>query len=65
MKYKFKAKDIKTGKIVTGDLAYVYQLRSSKEPKPYIVCHYANGGNIYLTARFMVDENTIELIKEK
>jgi hypothetical protein len=76
MKYKFKAKDIKTRKYVIGDLAYVNQYvyaktRNSIYSKfkyckvvPYILTHNANGGMMYITNRYRVDENTIELIKE-
>ena len=70
MKYKFKAKDIKTGELVEGNLVYVRQSIFRKgfgveyKTKPMIVSVYANGGMIYITERHYIDENTIELIKE-
>lgn len=76
MKYRFKAKDIKTGELVEGDLAYVNQYVYAKTKNsiyskfkyckvvPYILTHNANGGMIYMINRHRVDESTIELIKE-
>lgn len=70
MKYKFKAKDIKTGEYVIGNLAYVNQLIFRKglgisfREKPMILSLNSQGGRIYATKRYFIDENTIELIKE-
>lgn len=54
---KYKAKDIKTGEWVYGDLAYV---QTKKRIKPMIVTHAAAGGMIYILGRHEVDEKTIE-----
>ena len=63
MKYKFRAKTL-NGEIVEGDLAYVTQNVFGKiKIVPYILKHRANGGMLYITNRYKVDENTIELIK--
>lgn len=68
MKYKFKAKDLKTGEWVEGDLAYVHQwywrTRTTKI-KPMLVRHHAFGGRVYISSRHFVVESTIELIKEE
>ena len=70
MKYKFKAKDIKTGELVAGNLVYVRQSIFRKgfgveyKTKPMIVSVLANGGRIYIAERYYIDESTIELIKE-
>lgn len=70
MKYRFKAKDIKTGEYVIGDLAYVSQVIFKKgsgveyRKKPMIVKLYSHGGMIYATEIHFIDESTIELIKE-
>jgi hypothetical protein len=70
-KYRFKAKDLKTGEWVEGDLAHVTQLVFKKgrgveyREKPIIVELYCHGGLIYATERHFIDENTIELIKEE
>lgn len=68
MKYQFKAKDLKTGEWVTGDLAYA-ESRSWKSDgrrvitiKPMIVAHNIHGGMLYITSRHFIDENTLELI---
>ena len=69
-KYKFKAKDLKTGEWVEGDLAYVKQLifRKGKcveyREKPMIVKMCCHGGMLYATTRHFIDEGTIELITE-
>ena len=67
MKYKFKAKNLKTGEWVEGDLAYVHQWLKNRTTriKPMIVTHHASGGMVYLSSRYLIDENTIELIKEE
>ena len=71
MKYKFKAKDIKTGEWVEGDLVYTTQLilRKGKgaeyREKPMIVKLCCHGGMLYATTRHFIDEDTIELIKEE
>lgn len=69
MKYKFKAKELKTGEWVEGDLVYVNQLvfRKGKgveyREKPMIVKLNSHGGMMYATSRYYIDESTIELIK--
>ena len=65
MDYKFKAKDIKTGEWVTGDLAYVEMYnphRCKIVVKTYIVTHRAVGGMLYIGSRHRVDESTLELL---
>lgn len=69
MRYQFKAKDLKTGEWVTGDLAYAnsWSFRKKdgckiKTVKPMIVEHYINGGMLYITTRCFIDESTLELI---
>jgi hypothetical protein len=70
MKYQFKAKDLKTGEWVTGDLAYANSMCFSKKEcrwiigkiKPMIVKHNIHGGMLYVTSRHFIDENTLELI---
>ena len=71
MRYKFKAKDIKTGEWVEGDLVYVNQLVFRKDKgveyriKPMIVKMNSHGGMMYATSRYYIDESTVELIKEE
>ena len=60
MKYQFKAKDLKTGEWIIGDLGYVQSLKTLKT-KPIIMTHYCHGGMIWVGKRYYVDENTIEL----
>ena len=69
MKYQFKAKDLKTGEWVTGDLAYAKSMSFRKSDgcrvrtiKPMIVAHNIHGGMLYITSRHFIDENTLELI---
>ena len=64
MKYKFKAKEKKTGKWVKGDLAYVETLKERTKVKPMIVTHGGHGGMVWVYNRYVVDESTIELIEE-
>ena len=64
MRYQFKAKDIKTGEWVIGDLVYVHTVGEKKKIKPMILTMYGKGGMIWARNRHAVDENTIELIKE-
>ena len=75
MKYRFKAKDKKTGEWVEGNLAYVTQhiYHNSKDwnkrgfsfkEVPVIIKLSAVGGRIFINERYYIDENTIELIKE-
>lgn len=64
MKYQFKAKDIKTNEWVTGDLVYVHTVGEKKRIKPMILTVYGKGGMVWARDRHIVDENTIELIKE-
>lgn len=68
MKYKFKAKDLKTGKYVEGDLIYA-NVRNFKSGlickiKPMIVNMHIHGGILWAGSRYFIDESTIELIKE-
>lgn len=63
--YKFKARDIKTGELVTGDLAYAETwYEKTKKIKPMIVNHRIHGGMLYITSRHFIDEKTIELFYE-
>ena len=70
MKYQFRAKDLKTGEWVTGDLAYSDSMYFSKKEgrwiigkiKPMIVKHNIHGGMLYITTRYFIDEDTLELI---
>lgn len=63
-KFKFKAKDIKTGKWVEGDLAYAERRFEREGIRPMIVNHCIHGGIVWVGNRFFVDENTIQLIEE-
>ena len=64
MIYQFKAKELKTGNEVIGDLAYAYApFEKSHKTKPMIVTHRIHGGMVWLSQRFFVDESTIEPIK--
>lgn len=63
MKYKFKAKDLKTGNIVQGDLVYAQRVFESPGTKPMIVKTFVHGGITWFNNRYFVDEDTIELIK--
>ena len=69
MKYKFKAKDLKTGEWVEGNLIYARQVYYGKPVviKPMIVEFNIHGGIMWTHGgcRHFVDENTIELIKEE
>jgi hypothetical protein len=69
MKYQFKAKDLKTGEWVIGDLAYANVTSFRKKDgckirsvKPMIVEHNIHGGMLYITSRHFVDENTLVLV---
>lgn len=69
MKYQFRAKDLKTGEWVIGDLAYAKSMSFRKSDgcrarsiKPMIVEHCIQGGMLYITNRYFIDENTLELI---
>jgi hypothetical protein len=69
-KYIFKAKDIKTGEVVEGNLIYATQLIRKRRGveyrvKPMIVKMCCCGGMLYATTRHFVDGDTIELIKEE
>lgn len=66
-KYKFKAKDLKTGNYVEGDLIYARQVYYGKPVviKPMIVEFNIRGGIMWTRRRYFVDESTIELIKEE
>jgi len=68
MNYKFKAKDLKTGKYVEGDLAYASQYNyknHTSSVRPMILTHGCNGGMIWVEHRWSIDENTIELITDQ
>ena len=59
---KFKAKSIKTGKTVEGDLATVNTVVFGKRfIRYYIVSHHANGGMIYIGKRARIDQETIQI----
>ena len=68
MEYKFRAKDIKTGEWVEGDLVYAkianFKTGISTKKKPMIVTMHIHGGILWAGKRHFIDENTIELIKE-
>ena len=67
-KYKFKAKDIKTGEWVEGDLVYArvanFKTGISIKKKPMIVTMHIHGGILWVGKRYFIDESTIELITE-
>ena len=69
MKYRFKAKDIKTGEWVEGDLVYAkvanFKAGISTKKKPMIVTMHIHGGMMWAGKRHFIDESTIELIKEE
>lgn len=67
MKYKFRAKDIKTGELVEGDLVYARQVYHGKPVviRPMIVEFNIHGGIMWTKQRHFIDEDTIELIKEE
>ena len=63
----FKAKSIKTGEWVEGDLAYVYRrdkMGRIVSVKPWIVSHHGNGGMIYIGIRHLVDPSTIKVFEK-
>lgn len=71
MKYQFRAKDLKTGEWVTGDLAYAKSMSFRKSDecrirtiKPMIVEHNIHGGMLYITSRHFIDEDTLVLVVE-
>ena len=64
-KFKFKAKDLKTGNQVEGDLVYAMRVHEKPGIKPMIVNHFIHGGMVYISERYFVDESTIQLIKEQ
>ena len=66
-KYKFKAKDLRTGNYVEGDLIYARQVYYGKPVviKPMIVEFNIHGGIMWTKRRHFVDENTIELMEEQ
>ena len=67
MKYKFRAKDLKTGEWVEGDLVYArvanFKTGVSAKKKPMIVTMHIHGGMLWAGDRYFVDEDTIELIR--
>lgn len=65
MKYQFKAKDIKTGEWIIGDLVYVHTMGEKRKIKPMILTMYGKGGMVWTRDKHVIDENTIELIEEK
>ena len=66
-KYKFKAKDLKTGNYVEGDLVYAKQFYHGKPIiiRPMIVEFNIRGGIMWTRRRHFVDESTIELMEEQ
>lgn len=66
-KYKFKAKDLKTGNYVEGDLVYAKQFYHGKPIiiRPMIVEFRIHGGIMWPKDKYFIDEDTIELIKEE
>lgn len=67
MRYKFKAKDLKTCEWVEGDLIYARQVYYGKPVviRPMIAVFNIHGGIIWTKERHFIDENTIEIIKEE
>lgn len=67
MKYKFRAKDIKTGELVEGDLVYARQVYYGKPVviKPMIVEFNIHGGIMWTRRRHFIDESTLELINKE
>ena len=63
--YKFKAKELKTGNEVQGDLIYAQRAFETPGVKPMIVKTFIHGGMIWISSRHFVDESTIELIIDK
>jgi len=63
--YKFRAKDIKTGNWVEGDLAYVQTCFETPRVKTMIVEHFIHGGMLWMGNRWFVDEDTIVLIRNE
>jgi len=64
MRYKFRARDIKTGELVEGDLVYARRRLEKDGIKPMIVNHFIHGGIVWIGNGHFIDENTIELIEE-
>jgi len=64
MRYKFRARDIKTGELVEGDLVYARRRFEKDGIKPMIVNHFIHGGIVWIGNGHFIDENTIELIEE-
>lgn len=64
-KYKFKAKSLKTGKWVEGDLIHAYTVNEKVKIKPMIVEVRIHGGMIWVHNKTLIDENTLELITEE
>ena len=62
-KYKFRAKSLKTGDWVTGDLVYVHTVNEKVKVKPMIVEMRCHGGMMWVYDNSLIDESTIELIK--
>ena len=62
--YKFKAKDLKTGDEVQGNLIYAQRMFETTGVRPMIVNTYIHGGMLWIGDRHFVDESTIELIVE-
>ena len=67
--YKFKAKDLKTGDWVVGDLVYARQHTYSNstnknctKTRPMIVKMRYRGGMVWCYSRYFIDETTIEPI---
>lgn len=68
-KYKFRAKDIKTGDWVEGDLVHATQVIYTKGEKKYrikpmIVTAGCHGGMVWIYNRYFVDEDSITLIND-
>ena len=61
--YKFKAKELKTGNEVQGDLIYAQRAFETPGVKPMIVKTFIHGGMVWIGSRHFVDESTIELIQ--
>lgn len=64
---QFKAKDLKTGEEVIGNLVYVERIIHKKagiqyDIVPYILKMKAQGGMFWVTKRYQIDENTLTII---
>lgn len=64
-KYKFKAKELKTGRWVYGDLVYAQRMHESEGERPMIVHTCIHGGMIWVSFKAFVDESTITAYEQE